>query len=46
VIARNSSFSYKGRAADVRQIGRELDVRYVLGGSGEAGWREACSDAG
>ena len=33
VIARNSSFSYKGKAADVRQIGRELGVRYVLEGS-------------
>jgi len=33
VIARNSSFVYKGRAVDVRQIGRELGVRYVLEGS-------------
>jgi TolB-like protein/class 3 adenylate cyclase len=33
VIARNSSFIYKGRAVDVRQIGRELGVRYVLEGS-------------
>ena len=33
VIARNSSFSYKGRNIDVRQIGRELGVRYVLEGS-------------
>lgn len=33
VIARNSSFAYKGRAVDVRQIGRDLDVRYVLEGS-------------
>jgi TolB-like protein len=33
VIARNSSFSYKGKAVDVRQIGRELRVRYVLEGS-------------
>jgi TolB-like protein/Tfp pilus assembly protein PilF len=33
VIARNSSFTYKGRAIDVRQIGRELGVRYVLEGS-------------
>ena len=33
VIARNSSFTYKGRAADVKQIGRELGVRYVLEGS-------------
>jgi TolB-like protein len=33
VIARNSSFSYKGKAIDVRQVGRELGVRYVLEGS-------------
>jgi adenylate cyclase len=33
VIARNSSFAYKGRALDVRQIARELGVRYVLEGS-------------
>lgn len=33
VIARNSSFSYKGLSVDVRQIGRELGVRYVLEGS-------------
>jgi len=33
VIARNSSFTYKGRAVDIRQIGRELGVRYVLEGS-------------
>ncbi len=33
VIARNSSFTYKGKAVDVRQVGRELGVRYVLEGS-------------
>jgi adenylate cyclase len=33
VIARNSSFTYKGRAADVKQVSRELGVRYVLEGS-------------
>jgi TolB-like protein len=33
VTARNSSFTYKGRAVDVRQVGRELGVRYVLDGS-------------
>ena len=33
MIARNSSFTYKGRAADVKQVGRELGVRYVLEGS-------------
>ena len=40
VIARNSSFTYKGRAVDVRQVGRELGVRYVLeGGVRKAGKR-------
>jgi adenylate cyclase len=33
VIARNSSFSYKGRSVDVRQVGSELGVRYVVDGS-------------
>jgi len=33
VIARNSSFTYKGQAVDVKQVGRELGVRYVLEGS-------------
>jgi adenylate cyclase len=33
VIARNSSFAYKGRAVEVKQIGRELGVRYILEGS-------------
>jgi len=33
VIARNSSFTYKGSNVDVRQVGRELGVRYVLEGS-------------
>jgi TolB-like protein len=33
VIARNSSFKYKGKAVDVRDVGRELGVRYVLEGS-------------
>jgi adenylate cyclase len=33
VIARNSSFTYKGRAVDVKQVARELGVRYVLEGS-------------
>ena len=32
VIARNSAFTYKGRAVDVRQVGRELGIRYVLEG--------------
>jgi len=33
VIARNSTFTYKGRTVDVQQVGRELDVRYVLEGN-------------
>ena len=33
VIARNSSFTYKGQSPDVKQVGRELGVRYVLEGS-------------
>jgi TolB-like protein len=37
VIARNSAFSYKGKSTDVRQVGRELNVRYVLEGSVQRG---------
>jgi adenylate cyclase len=33
VVARNSSFTYKGKAVDIRQVGRELDVNFVLEGS-------------
>ena len=33
VIARNSTFSYKGKSPDIRQVGKELGVRYVLEGS-------------
>ena len=33
VVARNSAFAYKGRAVDLKQVGRELGVRYVLEGS-------------
>ncbi len=33
VIARNSTFTYKGKAVDIKQVGRELGVRYVLEGS-------------
>ena len=33
VIARNSAFSYKGKSIDVRQVGRDLNIRYVLEGS-------------
>src|SRR5262249_7085682 len=33
VIARNSAFQYKGKAVDIRQVGRELGARYVLEGS-------------
>jgi len=37
VIARNTAFSYKGKAIDVKRIGRELNVRYVLEGSVQRG---------
>jgi TolB-like protein/class 3 adenylate cyclase len=37
VIGRNTAFTYKGRAADLKQIGRELNVRYVLEGSVQRG---------
>src|SRR6202022_1516066 len=37
VIARNSAFSYKGKAVDVKQIGRDLNVRYALEGSVQRG---------
>ena len=37
VVARNSSFTYKGRILDIKQVGRELGVRYVLEGS----WRKS-----
>jgi adenylate cyclase len=33
VIARNSSFTYKGKSVNVKQVGRDLGVRYVLEGS-------------
>src|SRR5271166_3728894 len=39
VIARNSSFTYKGKAVDIKQVGRELGVRYVLEGSVRKGRR-------
>jgi TolB-like protein/Flp pilus assembly protein TadD len=45
VIARNSSFAYKGRAVDVRQIGRELGVRYVLEGSVRKSGNRICVTA-
>src|SRR4029077_7974753 len=37
VVARNSSFTYKGQATDVKRVGRELGVRYVLEGSARRG---------
>ena len=46
VIARNSSFQYKGRAVDVRQVGRELGVHYVLEGSMRRGGDRVRRDAG
>jgi TolB-like protein/Tfp pilus assembly protein PilF len=39
VIARNSSFTYKGKAVDVKRAGRELGVRYVLEGSVRKAWK-------
>jgi adenylate cyclase len=35
VIARNTAFTYKGKPFDVKQIGRELNVRYALEGSAQ-----------
>jgi adenylate cyclase len=43
VISRNSSFTYKGRAVNVGQVGRELGVRYVLEGSVSAGGKSISS---
>ena len=40
VIARSTAFTYKGKAVDVRQIGRDLGVRYILEGSQESGRQE------
>src|SRR5206468_11996812 len=37
VIARNTAFTFKGKAVDVKQVGRELSVRYVLEGSVQRG---------
>ena len=42
VIARNSSFVYKQKAVDVRQVGRELGVRYVVEGS-VGRWATGCA---
>jgi adenylate cyclase len=46
VIARNSSFIYKGQAVDVKQVGRELGVRYVLEGSVRKAARRAARISG
>ncbi len=43
VIARNSTFTYKGQAFDVKQVGRELGVRYVLEGSVRKGGGTGCA---
>jgi TolB-like protein len=37
VIERNTAFTYKGKAVDLKQIGRELNVRYVFEGSVQCG---------
>ena len=44
VIARNSCFAYRGKAVDVRQVGRELGVRYLLEGSVKQGRRPGPGD--
>ena len=41
VIGRNTAFTYKGKAVDLRQVGRELNVRYVLEGSVQRGQSDA-----
>jgi len=43
VIARNTAFTYKGKPLDVKTIGRELNVRYVLEGSVQRGGATACA---
>ena len=37
MIARNTAFTFKGKAIDVKKLGRELNVRYVLEGSVQSG---------
>ncbi len=44
VVARNSTEVYKGKPADIRQIGRDLGVRYVLEGSIQPMWRPDSRD--
>ena len=46
VIARNSSFAYKGQSPDVKRVGRELGVRYVLEGSGPQSQRPGAHHRG
>ncbi|WP_249135398.1 hypothetical protein [Bradyrhizobium sp. AUGA SZCCT0222] len=41
VIARNSSFTFKGKAVDIKEVGRRLGVRYVLQGGGAQGVGES-----
>ena len=45
VIARNSTFTYKGKAVDIRQVGRELGVHYVLEGSVRRAGKRICVTA-
>ena len=45
-LSRNSAFAYKGRAVNVRQIGRELGVAYVLEGSVQRAKASPCSRSG
>ena len=44
VIGRNTAFTYKGKHVDLKQIGRELNVRYVLEGSVQRGGKNAAHD--
>ena len=46
VIARNSSFAYKGRAVDVKQVGRELGRALRAGGQRSAGRQAGCGSSG
>ena len=46
MIARNSSFTYKGKAVDVKQVARELGVRYVLEGQRCAKPTTGCASPG
>ena len=42
VIARETAYAYQGKAIDVRKVGEELGVRYLLEGSVPQAWRRRC----